>query len=76
MERMFQILAVVLVGAAAFFLWRSDTDTAFVTGVLGICAFFLSIRFQLKNRVDAPGTADTDNIDEPDKSTENKHVSP
>lgn len=51
MIRMFQALAVVLIAAAAFFLWRRDLDTAFVTGVLGICAFFLSIRVLFKSRI-------------------------
>jgi len=48
---MFQLLAVALVGVAAFFLWRGEFDTSFVTAVLGICAFFLSIRFTFKSRV-------------------------
>ena len=52
MIRLFQILAAVLIGAAAFFLWRQDYDTAFVTAVLGVCAFFLSVRFAFKPRVD------------------------
>jgi hypothetical protein len=51
MIRMFQILAVALAIAAAIFVWRSDLDTAFVFGVLAICAFFLSIRFTFKPRV-------------------------
>ena len=51
MIRMFQILAVALAIAAAFFVWKSDLDTAFVIGVLAICAFFLSIRFTFKPRV-------------------------
>ena len=51
MIRMFQILAVALAIAAAFFIWRGELDTAFVTGVLAVCAFFLSIRFAFKIRV-------------------------
>lgn len=52
MIRLFQLLAVVLIGAAAFFLWRQDYDTSFVTAVLGVCAFFLSVRFTFKPRVE------------------------
>lgn len=52
MIRLFQLLAVVLIGAAAFFFWRHDYDTSFVTVVLGVCAFFLSIRFTFKPRVE------------------------
>lgn len=51
MIRMFQILAAALIAVAAFFLWRADYDTAFVTAVIGICAFFLSMRFTFKSRV-------------------------
>jgi uncharacterized membrane protein len=50
MERLFQILAVVLAGVAAYFFWRGDGDTAFVTLVLGCVSFFLGLRFQIKER--------------------------
>ena len=49
-ERIFQILAVVLAGIAAYFLWVGNTDGAFVSAVLGCVAFFLNIRFQVKER--------------------------
>jgi hypothetical protein len=51
MPVLFQILAVVLIAAAAFFLLRNDPDDAFITVVLGICAFFLAMRFRLKRRI-------------------------
>jgi hypothetical protein len=51
MIRAFQILAVALIAAAAYFLLRGDYDDAFVTGVLGACSFFLSVRFAFKPRV-------------------------
>ena len=51
MIRAFQILAVALLAAAAYFLIHSEYDDAFVTAVLGICSFFLSIRFTFKPRV-------------------------
>lgn len=50
MERVFQIAAVVLAGAAAYFLWTGNKDGAFVSAVLGCVAFFLSIRAQVKER--------------------------
>ena len=50
MERSFQILAVILAGVAAFFLWNGNKDGGFVSAVLGCVAFFLSVRFQLKER--------------------------
>ena len=51
MERFFQILAVILIGVAAFFLWRGNTDGVFVAAVLGAVSFFLSVRFQVKERL-------------------------
>ena len=50
MERVFQIVAVILAGIAAYFLWAGNTDGAFVSAVLGCVAFFLSVRFQVKER--------------------------
>ena len=51
MERVFQITAVILIGVAAYFLWRGDTDGTFVSAVFGAVAFLLSIRFQAKERL-------------------------
>ena len=51
MERLFQILAVILIGVAAFFLWRGNTDGVFISAVLGAVCFFLSVRFQVKERL-------------------------
>jgi hypothetical protein len=50
MERIFQLIAVILAGIAAYFLWSGNNDGAFVSAVLGCVAFFLSIRFQVKER--------------------------
>ncbi|MGB7068527.1 MAG: hypothetical protein WBD22_03470 [Pyrinomonadaceae bacterium] len=50
MERAFQIVAVILGSVAAYFLWYERSEGAFVTAVLGAVAFFLSIRFQVKER--------------------------
>jgi uncharacterized membrane protein YeaQ/YmgE (transglycosylase-associated protein family) len=46
----FQILAVALAGAAAYFLYTGHRDGAFVSAVLGCVAFLLSLRFQVKAR--------------------------
>lgn len=51
-DTVFQILAVALGGAAAYFLWLGNKDGAFVSAVLGCVAFFLSVRFQVKARND------------------------
>lgn len=49
-ERIFQFIAVILAGIAAYFLWTGNGDGAFVSAVLGCVAFFLSVRFQVKER--------------------------
>lgn len=51
MERIFQIVAVILAGIAAYFFWQGNADGAFVSGVLGAVSFFLSVRFQVKDRM-------------------------
>lgn len=53
LERIFQILAVILVGVAAFFLWKGSNDGVFVAAVAGAVCFFLSIRFQVRERLAA-----------------------
>ncbi len=53
LERIFQILAVILVGVAAFFLWKANNDGVFVAAVAGAVCFFLSIRFQVRERLSA-----------------------
>ena len=49
-ERVFQIVAVIFGGIAAYFLWTGNRDGAFISAVLGSVAFFLNIRFQVKDR--------------------------
>lgn len=51
MEIFFKILAVILAGIAAYFLWAGNKDGAFLAGVFGAVAFFLSVRFQVKGRL-------------------------
>ena len=46
-----QILAAILAGIAAYFLWTENKDGVFVALVLAACSFFLSIRFQAKARL-------------------------
>jgi len=51
MERFFQILAVILGGVAAYFLWQDNADRAFAAAVFGAISFFLSVRAQVKGRL-------------------------
>ena len=53
MERFFQILAVILAGVAAYFLWLGNADRAFVAAVFGAVSFFLSVRVAVKKRLTA-----------------------
>lgn len=45
-------MAVILAGIAAFLLWNGNNDAMFITTVLGAVCFFLSYRFQVKERLD------------------------
>jgi hypothetical protein len=59
MERIFQTMAVILIGVAAFFLYRGNNDGVFVAAVLGAVSFFLSVRFQVKERLKLRETDET-----------------
>ena len=50
-ERIFQILAAILVCIAAYLLWSENKDGVFVAVVLAACSFFMSIRYQAKERL-------------------------
>jgi len=60
MELAFKILAGILAGVAAFFLWQGNTDITFVAAVFGAVCFFLSVRFQVKERLKQRETKTTD----------------
>ena len=47
-ERVWIILAGLLVIVAAVFLWRNNLPAVFVTAALGAVAWFLSYRSQLR----------------------------
>ncbi len=42
------IVAAVAIVVAGVFLWRGDFDTAFVVAALGMVAWFLNYRVQMK----------------------------
>ena len=50
-ERFWIILSALFAVAAGVCLWRNNLSAAFVTGVLGACAWFLSYRAQLRARI-------------------------
>ncbi len=51
MERFFQIMAAILAGVAVFFWWKGNNDAMFISTVIGAVCFFLSFRFQVKERM-------------------------
>lgn len=50
-ERVWIILAAILVVVAATLLWRNYVSAAFVTATLGAVAWFLSYRAQIRARL-------------------------
>ena len=53
MERIWIIVAAVMVVVAATSLWRDNVSVAFVTATLGAVAWFLSYRAQIRARLAA-----------------------
>jgi hypothetical protein len=51
-ERTLKILSFVFIAIAFFFVWRGDVDAVFVSGVIGACCFFLSMRYEIQARRD------------------------
>jgi len=63
-ERVWILLAGILVIVAAIFLWRNNFSAAFVSAALGGCAWFLSYRSQLRSRDSATKDNSISNDDE------------
>ena len=60
LERIFTILSGFLLLVAVILLWRNNLSAAFVIATLGVVAWFLSYRMQLRAKipVDAPSQPD------------------
>jgi hypothetical protein len=52
-ERIWIMVAAVMLVAAGAFLWRNNMSAAFVTATLGAVAWFLSYRAQIRARLAA-----------------------
>jgi uncharacterized membrane protein len=59
-ERVFTIIAGLLLLTAAVMLWWDNLTAAFVTATLGIVAWFLSFRAQARARVAAESPVERD----------------
>jgi preprotein translocase subunit SecF len=58
------IVAGVCIVVAGFFLLRNDLNTAFVIAVLGLVAWFLNYRTQMKEVIRAADIQESSDIDE------------
>jgi len=64
-ERIWMVFAGIFLAAAAVFLWRNNLTAAFVTATLGVAAWFLSFRSQVRAKNSAAEEAEQ--IDEADE---------
>jgi preprotein translocase subunit SecF len=62
------ILAGVCIMVAAFFLLRRNFDTAFVIAALGLLAWFLNYRAQMKEIIAAANLQENSSEDEEESS--------
>jgi hypothetical protein len=54
MERAWIIISGLCLIVAAFFVWRSNLDGAFVAATLGVVAWFLNLRQRLRKTIIEP----------------------
>jgi hypothetical protein len=67
-ERVWIIASGLLLVVAAILLWRNNLSAAFVIAALGACAWFLSYRAQLREKI----PDEEDLSEEPEVSTGNE----
>lgn len=51
-QRLWLVVSIALLVAAAVLLWLAYTNAAFVAAALGVCAWFFDVRAGLKRRHD------------------------
>jgi hypothetical protein len=64
------IVAGTCIAVAAVFLWRGDFDTAFVVAVLGMIAWFLNYRIQMKAIIIPEDSVQEESVEEKDSNEE------
>jgi hypothetical protein len=60
----FKIIAILFIPVAIYLYWQSNMDGVFIAAVLGSVCFFLSIRFDLREKVKASEPAPQTSEDE------------
>jgi hypothetical protein len=76
MERAWLIVATLCLIAAALFLWRAQVDeaygrAAFVAATLGVCAWFLRLRAQLRKTIKRTDELPANDLKETEDQDEN-----
>ena len=66
-ERVWIIVAAVMVILAAALLWRNNMSAAFVTATLGAVAWFLSYRAQIRAKLATTEAESETNVDPNEK---------
>ncbi len=61
LEKLFKILSAILIGVALFFLWNGNYEGVFVLSALSSASYFLSYRYQVKERLDTLETEQIEN---------------
>ena len=65
LERIFALASGLLLAVALVFLWRNNLSAAFVIATLGVAAWFLSYRAQLRAKIEERGMSlEKDKTDE------------
>jgi hypothetical protein len=67
------ILAGTCIMVAGFFLLRQDLDRAFVIAALGLVAWFLNYRAQMKEVIAAADLQENSNRDEEESNEDSDH---
>ena len=76
MERAWLIVATLCMIAAAIFLWRGQVDeayarAAFVAATLGVVAWFLRLRTQLRKTIPSPQDSSAEDEEKAEDQDEN-----
>jgi hypothetical protein len=71
MKVVWLFIAVICVAAATIALWRQRVDVAFVIATVGVLAWFLRYRSDLKESLLEDGSSDADDpaIESPDEDS-------